>query len=135
MMIFEDAWLEPHSLSTGLVEDVMTPLRPGYYQGAAAPTDCLGPIPVPFLTVHGDFQFVIRPENPNDAEGRKWAEAAMKLCVQALGTWGIGGKTRAGYGRMRPAPKQNTGRSRPLTDSSFSCAYRQHGNGHLQVPR
>ena len=111
MLGFEDAWVKPQSLKESLTElpedqvlqdDVMTPLRPDYYQGKGDPTDCLNPVIVPFLSVQGTLQFAIRPETSSE-EGRKWARVALQLCRQALGNWGIGGKTRAGYGRMRSA--------------------------------
>jgi CRISPR-associated protein Cmr6 len=79
----------------------MTPIRPKYYGGTSAPNECLNPIPVTFLSIRGTFRFYVRPENLQDPLALQWADYGLQLCCQALSLWGIGGKTRAGYGRMR----------------------------------
>lgn len=111
-IVFHDAWITPDSLVTpnqGLVLDVMTPHHSEYYMARdeTAPTDFDSPIPIPFLSVAGVFHIAVSCEScdGNDANGKAWELRALHLLTQALATWGVGGKTNAGYGRM-VAPSQ-----------------------------
>ncbi len=103
-IIFHDAWITPESLQPdkGLRLDVMTPHHGKYYSGEnnSAPTDFDDPNPVLFLSITGDFLLAVSFDVPGD-ENRQWAELSLELLSQALGEWGIGGKTSSGYGRMR----------------------------------
>jgi len=100
-VVFHDAWLAPQSLKpgAGLVLDVMTPHHAGYYVGQddAPPADFDDPTPISFLAVTGVFQVAVSCASE---DGRAWAELALELVARALAHWGVGGKTRAGYGRM-----------------------------------
>ena len=101
---FYDAWITPHS--EGLVFDVMTPHHQEYYSGDSetSPKDFDDPIPITFLSMSGTFLFGVGCDVP-DENGEKWAGFAMKILVDALEYWGIGGKTNSGYGRLVPDKK------------------------------
>lgn len=105
---FHDAWIFPSCLSTaaqGLLDDVMTPHHSKYKLDASqAPTDFDSPVPVPFLSVAGEFLLAIEP-GARDTGGR-WTSLVMDLLLEALETWGAGGKTRTGYGRFRASGKR-----------------------------
>ncbi|MCC6585132.1 MAG: type III-B CRISPR module RAMP protein Cmr6 [Bryobacterales bacterium] len=96
---FHDAWIIPAALTTALSPDVMTPHYGNYYMNGAAPVDTMNPNPVAFLSVKGIFLIAVETEDKSPA-GKQWAELALKLCREALKEWGVGGKTRAGYGRL-----------------------------------
>lgn len=98
-LTFHDAWMLPASLSNGLVEDVMTPHYGSYYMNGAVPADTMNPNPVAFLSVQGVFLVAVEGEDRSQ-KGKQWAQVGMTLCREALGEWGVGGKTRAGYGRL-----------------------------------
>ncbi|MCC6343672.1 MAG: type III-B CRISPR module RAMP protein Cmr6 [Bryobacterales bacterium] len=100
-LLFEDAWIDPKSLNSSLKPDVMTPHYPSYYSGSGPPTECDDPRPISFLSVVGTFQVTIRCLD-SSPDGASWANLGATLCREALSKWGIGGKTRAGYGRMIP---------------------------------
>ena len=108
---FEDAWIVPISLATpnqGLVLDVMTPHHPNYYNGKLAPpSDQDDPVPLPFLSAAGRFSFALHCEDAS-ADGKEWCAYAAALLTQALTefTWGVGGKTRGGYGRFISPPQE-----------------------------
>jgi CRISPR-associated protein Cmr6 len=106
-LVFHDAWVVPESLSPGsregLVQDVMTPHHGEYYDGKQpAPTDFDDPNPVGFLSVAGTFLVAVSCDEggPN---GSRWTDLGFAILEQALGEWGVGGKTSSGYGRMKPA--------------------------------
>lgn len=101
---FYDAWITPYS--NGLVFDVMTPHHQEYYRGDSEifPTDFDDPNPITFLSMSGTFLFGVGCDVP-DEDGTKWAGFAMKILVEALEYWGIGGKTNSGYGRLVPDTK------------------------------
>lgn len=101
-IVFHDAWITPDSLQDSLVRDVMTVHHPEYYkeQGNSAPSDFDDPTPIPFLSVRGAFEIALHCD-VNGADGEKWVRLAMALLRDALAQWGIGGKTNAGYGRLR----------------------------------
>jgi CRISPR type III-B/RAMP module RAMP protein Cmr6 len=91
---FLDAWWKPGG-SGPFVAEIINPHHPNYYVGdrPEPPADWDSPIPVKMLAVAGSFLFAIRGP-------AYWNELAMNLLKEALASWGIGGKTRAGYGRF-----------------------------------
>lgn len=120
---FLDAWIHPDSLTQpgeGLLRDVITPHHQDYYGGKTykatpltqerklagqrvPPTDFDSPVPVPFLSVRGTFQFaVVWNGDPNCADAKGWLSWAAELLTNALADWGVGGKTSSGYGRLVP---------------------------------
>ncbi len=105
IIIFHDAWITSDSLKHGaIVQDVMTPHHPNSQQNMTAPTDFDSPVPVPCLSVRGGFHFVLACGGmfmKDEEEKRKeWLALALDLVKEAVGNWGIGGKTAGGYGRM-----------------------------------
>lgn len=96
---FHDAWIAPEAAKDSLQLDIMTPHHPEYYKGNGAPTDFDDPIPLPFVSISGTFHVAVSCDMP-DPNGKKWQVLAFQLLADALGNWGIGGKTSAGYGRM-----------------------------------
>ena len=108
-IVFNDGWIAPESLGFCLEWDVMTVHHPKYYRSEdSPPSDYDSPTPITFLSLKNDptdpeneftFQLLLYCDIPGD-EGKKWAELAMKLLLEALENWGIGAKTNAGYGKM-----------------------------------
>lgn len=99
-IVFHDAWITPESLQNSLVLDVMTVHHPKYYQGNDAPSDFDDPTPIPFLSIQGTFEIALHCD-VNGEDWEKWIRLAMALLREALSQWGIGGKTNAGYGRLK----------------------------------
>jgi len=99
-IVFHDAWFVPDSESEPLKPDVMTPHHPKWLDGAAPPTDFDSPTPVPFLSVAGQFHVAVSWYGPESDKAKGWTEQAFELLCDALGHWGIGGKTTSGYGRF-----------------------------------
>ncbi len=100
---FHDAWILPESLKGCLRLDVMTVHHPEYYRGEDRfPLDVDDPNPVPFVSFGGTFR-VLLTTDVDDPAMKPWLDLAQVLVTQALYAWGIGGKTRSGYGRARPA--------------------------------
>jgi CRISPR-associated protein Cmr6 len=101
---FHDAWRAPKSDLAVVALDVMTVHHAEYYGGSQdggdviAPADTDSPIPVSFMTVHGDFLVVV------EAQDASWCDAALRFLEMGLRDLGIGAKTNAGYGRMKLAP-------------------------------
>jgi CRISPR-associated protein Cmr6 len=98
---FEDALLLPeHDRSSPLVLDVVTPHQSSYYRdfGAADPNDWTDPIPVTFLSVRPGTRFLVAVSYAGSDD--RLAKVALSHLVDALGDWGVGAKTRAGYGRL-----------------------------------
>ncbi len=96
---FHDAWLTPKSPEP-LRLDVMTPHHPKWLDGSVAPTDFDSPIPIPFLSVTGDFRVAVSWHGPTSNKAKNWSNLALSLLRDALEEWGIGGKTTSGYGRL-----------------------------------
>ena len=86
---FYDAWILPECVRDCFVLDVMTP-----HHGS----DFKDPLPINFLTVKGDFEIFIGCSNFET--DREWIKFAFRLTESALSNYGIGGKIRAGYGKM-----------------------------------
>jgi CRISPR-associated protein Cmr6 len=96
---YHDALPTPKSIENCLSLDVITPHHQSYNQGLhQAPRDDDSPVPVPFLTVKADFRVILSCEDPVYAE---WLNIAQKIVSHAVTEMGIGGKTNAGYGRIK----------------------------------
>ena len=93
---FYDAWLVPESIKGALKHDVMTP----HHSGQDVPSDFDEPVPVRFLHVSGTFEIGIACEDPDPKTREEWIDFVFILICEALKNYGIGGKTRSGYGRM-----------------------------------
>jgi CRISPR-associated protein Cmr6 len=107
---FEDAWLEPNSLTAakeGLLPDIMTPHHPDWQTSPAAPpTDFDNPRPVAYLSVAGRFHLALSWQGPaNSTQADPWTELALNLLKESLCEWGVGGKTSSGYGRLIDAQR------------------------------
>jgi CRISPR-associated protein Cmr6 len=91
-----DAWWVPETGHSGLAVDVITPHHADYYTGSgqAPPTDFDSPVPNHFLTITGEFAFVLMAPN------QSWRGFLEKLLRQVLEERGLGGKRSSGYGRM-----------------------------------
>lgn len=89
LLHFYDAWIRPEVVRSAFVTDVMTP-----HHGS----DFADPTPINFLTVKGEFELWIGCRN-FEAD-KEWVKFAFGLTEAALKNYGIGGKIRAGYGKM-----------------------------------
>lgn len=83
--------------------DVMNPHFPQYYQDKqdkTAPTDDQNPIPIYFLTVapNTEFLFAVGWRGQLDEEGRRLRDLAKEWLLKGLTELGAGAKTSAGYG-------------------------------------
>ncbi len=79
--------------------DIVNPHYGDYYatEGArTAPADWLSPVPSSFLAVRRGARFVFVLYGPD----RRLVETAADWLRAALGEWGIGAKTSAGYGEL-----------------------------------
>jgi CRISPR-associated protein Cmr6 len=102
LLLFEDSWLVPSDQPVSPLKlDVMTPHYMDYYTGTGnqAPTGQQDPIPISFLSVEGEFLFAIGCA-PSVGQEDQWLNLGLRILAEALAQWGIGSKTRAGYGRM-----------------------------------
>lgn len=94
---FHDALYVPDSAPSNkpFVADVLTVHQKEYYgsSGKKAPNDYDSPNPVVFLTVRPKCRFLLALSGPSE-----WTELAGQLLADALASWGVGGKTSAGYG-------------------------------------
>src|SRR5690606_28203981 len=88
-IIFHDAWFVPNSDKEPLKLDVMTPHHPSWIDGSAPPTDFDSPIPVPFLSVAGQFHVAVSWRGTASDQSRNWVELALSLVADALKYWGI----------------------------------------------
>lgn len=107
MVTFDDAWIDPASVSSSLQADVMTPHQVDYYQEKQGPdgkrlppSDTGDPLPISFLSVKGKFWLAMRCEGDDRELAGRWHKLVEDLALAALQDEGIGGKTRAGYGRL-----------------------------------
>jgi CRISPR-associated protein Cmr6 len=109
---FFDAWLVPKDKGVNpLHPDTITVHHPLYYQshGKEPPTDFDDPNPIPLLVIKPGVKFLLRLAiNPAVGHTEASLELVKRALLWALENEGIGGKTNAGYGRMREA-----GASRP----------------------
>lgn len=84
-----------------------------YYQGSSPPADWLSPNPVYFLTVRAGTPFrfcLVAKENGLLTQAKSWL-------IQSLQDYGIGAKTRAGYGELQEvsATQRNDEETRTTT--------------------
>jgi CRISPR-associated protein Cmr6 len=98
LVVFHDALYVPSSADGDrpFVADVLTVHQKVYYDSAGErwPSDHDNPNPVAFLTVRPGVRMLVA------LSGRAaWTALAERLLKDALDTWGVGGKTSAGYGR------------------------------------
>jgi CRISPR-associated protein Cmr6 len=126
-IIFFDAF--PERLVTEdnepIVElDVMNPHYGNYYMGKKdakgnfiPPADWLSPVPVFFLTVRQGTRFIIRLAG-RDQNLLNRVEGWVK---EALQEFGIGAKTRAGYGELTEASAQSLGGTARATLSAATA--------------
>jgi CRISPR-associated protein Cmr6 len=100
-VVFYDAWYVPSSAGGApFHRDVITVHHPAYYgDGKTPPTDFDDPTPVPFLVIKPGAQFLC----VLDAPDHRWADFAQKMLLWGLENLGVGAKTNAGYGYLKPA--------------------------------
>jgi CRISPR-associated protein Cmr6 len=100
LLEFQDALYVPNSAPSNrpFAVDVLTVHQKPYYdnKGEKPPTDWYSPVPVSFITVKPGVKLLLALTGPAD-----WTDLAMQLLIEALGYWGAGGKTAAGYGRAK----------------------------------
>lgn len=108
-VLFHDAWWIPGSAATPLTPEIVTVHHQDYYgsAGKTAATDFDSPVPAGQIAAQGSFLFIVECGDP------AWAKAASELLIQALQEWGVGGKTAAGYGKIKCTAA--TQPSNPLT--------------------
>lgn len=110
-IIFFDAYpetlvVETEGAQKGILElDVMNPHYSDYYTKDKPPADWLSPVPVFFLVVRKDTVFDVclawRPsKRASKAEGKNLLDEVIGWMKNALQEFGIGAKTRAGYGEL-----------------------------------
>ena len=87
----EDAWWIPGN-GKPLALDVLTPHHSAYMERRGPPTEFDEPVPVHFLTIGANQQFLFAIEAPTPA----W----KKYMYDLLGREGVGAKRSAGYGVM-----------------------------------
>ncbi|MBE9570168.1 MAG: type III-B CRISPR module RAMP protein Cmr6 [Proteobacteria bacterium] len=96
---FLDAWWVPDGKGPFVPEIINCHHQNYYTKGKQPPADWDAPVPVKILALGGKFLFAVR-----GLAG--WNDLVMKILVQALSDWGIGAKTRTGYGRfLKPKDK------------------------------
>ncbi|RJS21361.1 type III-B CRISPR module RAMP protein Cmr6 [Corallococcus sp. H22C18031201] len=108
-VIFHDALWVPAGDATMLARDVLTVHQRAYYSAAGEetpwPSDFDDPNPVSFLTVPPGACFLVALEAvPGAPGGAALVARARRYLLEALASWGVGGKTAAGYGRLVLAP-------------------------------
>jgi CRISPR-associated protein Cmr6 len=138
---FHDAWITPESLkppTQGLVLDVMTPHHTDYYMPEdraqpKPPSDYDSPTPISFLSVAGSFHIAVSCDVA-DENGKKWELLAMTMLTQALSSWGVGGKTNAGYGRMIDQTALSSART-PSDDATRILTFIRNLRGIQEVSK
>lgn len=96
-VVFHDALWLPRGSGPWLARDVLTVHQRTYYQGRdSLPNDYDDPNPVAFLSVPSGVGFLVALS----CDDGTLLQMAERFVGEALGEWGIGGKTAAGYGRM-----------------------------------
>lgn len=124
LVTFHDALWVPGTPGgeSPLAVDVLTVHQKRYYDSAGGepPVDWDDPNPVAFLSVRPGARFLLALSGPGE-----WTALARDLLSEALTDWGVGGKTSAGYGRLRPADPQGRagprGPSLPSEGSILEC--------------
>lgn len=109
---FLDAWWKP-SGKNPFQPEIINPHHPKYYSGSGEsdpPMDWDSPNPVKLVAISGGFLFGIRGP-------AYWNELILDLLIDALSDWGVGGKTRAGYGRFRRPKGMEKAKSLEIWDA------------------
>jgi CRISPR-associated protein Cmr6 len=141
-VIFHDGWFVPGSSKEPLKLDVMTPHHSGWNNvvNPQAPTDFDSPIPVPFVSVSGQFFVAVTWRGPKDEkQAWKWFfERAMECLQEALFHWGIGGKTSSGYGRIQnppppPPPEPYKGKTNEIVNCLLLKERTKKGGWRAQI--
>jgi CRISPR-associated protein Cmr6 len=97
-VIFFDAM--PVNGETNIELDIMNPHYPDYYGKGQAPTNDQNPSPITFLTVaNTTFMFALAPRRPKKDQDD--VERVKTWLQEALKSYGVGGKTSAGYGYFK----------------------------------
>jgi len=112
---FLDAWWVPEK--SPFTQEIINCHHSNYYKnGENSPADWDAPIPLKILAVTGNFLFCVRGP-------AYWNDLVLKLLIEALCSFGIGAKTRTGYGRFK-MDKESQKQSNTLVwenaDISFS---------------
>jgi len=104
LVTFHDALYVPDSIpgNRPFAVDVLTVHQRSYYgqtdtsrkPGERWPNDFDSPAPIGFISVKPGTKFLLALS----AE-EAWPALACELLTEAIGTWGVGGKTSAAYGR------------------------------------
>ena len=156
---FHDALYVPLSTSGDrpFVRDVVTSHQKEYYKNAGAcPSDWDNPVPVGFVTVKpgAKFLFAVTAIDGKTMRATKevkpgakfliavtgetdWRKLAFRIIGEALESWGVGGKTSAGYGRFealppRPPPGERVvgARVRDVNNRNRMGTVETAGTGH-----
>ena len=95
-VIFHDALMEPLTEDSPgpYMRDVVNPHVSSYYRHGERPNDRENPIPVFFLAVRPGLKFTLALGGDVTLH-----PAVLTMLSEALSEWGVGAKTRAGYGR------------------------------------
>jgi CRISPR-associated protein Cmr6 len=128
LLVFLDAYPEVQNKQQIFELDVMTPHYQGYYTKNQVPGDWENPNPIPFLTVKKGITFCFNvlfdkfraerlltlknDEFPNQAKDivREWFNDNLSKISDSVKDWiedalikfGVGAKTRLGYGIFEP---------------------------------
>lgn len=98
-VIFFDAF--PKDGHATFVLDIMNPHYPNYYQRNAVPSNNQDPIPIGFLAVEHPTTYMFALALRQGAAKKADLDAANRWLREALRSYGIGGKTSAGYGYFK----------------------------------
>jgi CRISPR-associated protein Cmr6 len=139
-IIFHDAFFIPDSELPPLKLDVMTPHHLDWLDKGVPPTDFDSPTPVPFLSVTGRFLVAVSwsGPGPDQQEAIRWTALAGRLLKEALGEWGVGGKTTSGYGRLvtpppPPPPPPFRGKSGDVVEAVLLAEKTRKGGWRAQI--
>jgi CRISPR-associated protein Cmr6 len=77
--------------------DIMNPHYSKYYKGETPPADWLTPVPIKFLTVAKDTEFIFAFKT----EEEELKKLVKELIKESLENFGIGAKTAVGYGYFK----------------------------------
>ncbi|WP_267968736.1 type III-B CRISPR module RAMP protein Cmr6 [Myxococcus stipitatus] len=121
-VIFHDALWVPGSAAACkvLARDVLTVHQREYYSAKEEvtpwPSDFGDPNPVAFLTVApGNCFLVVLEVATGTPDGEVLLQRARRYLQEALETWGVGGKTAAGYGRFKAVSEEEAS---PVSESA-----------------
>lgn len=131
LVTFHDALYVPGSLPDNkpFAPDILTVHQKGYYDssGNTSPNDYDSPTPVSFLTVRPKCRLFLALSGPSE-----WTELAAQLLTDALTSWGVGGKTAAGYG-IGAVRSWKAGEPRPSTAERVLAELEKHSKDALSA--